>query len=125
MTQMEALTPPEVSKPSVLPTKGHSEPSKTELAYRREVLDRQMATGVITSIAYEGLTVRLANGHRYTPDWVCLASDGKTICIEVKGTYRFGSYQRARMAFDQARIEYPAWRWIWTERQKTGEWRTV
>lgn len=101
------------------------QPNKTEASYRYEVLDRQAAAGLLASIAYEALTVRLANGHRYTPDWVCRTVAGLTICIEVKGTYRMHSHQRARLAFDQAALEWPAWRWIWAEKQTGGGWRMV
>jgi len=100
-------------------------PNKTEASYRTEVLDRQAAAGLLASIAYEALTIRLANGHRYTPDWVCRTVAGLTICIEVKGTYRMHSHQRARLAFDQAALEWPAWRWIWAEKQAVGGWRTI
>ena len=101
------------------------QPNKTEASYRSEVLDRQAAFGALVSIAYEALTVRLANGHRYTPDWVCRTAAGLTICIEVKGTYRMHSHQRARLAFDQAALEWPAWRWIWAEKQAGGGWRMI
>lgn len=74
------------------------QPTKTEAAYRREVLDPNPA---VTRVAYEPLTFRMANGHRYTPDWV-FTSEGRIHCVEVKGAYRLGSYQRARLAFDQA-----------------------
>ena len=88
-------------------------PTKTEAAYRQQQLSGMDAR-------YEALIFRLANGHRYTPDWVCVAPDGRITCHEVKGSYRLGSYQRARMAFDQARLEWPAITWIWAEKTKTG-----
>ena len=106
-------------------TRTAKQPNKTEACYRSEVLDRQAAVGELVSIAYEALTIRLANGHRYTPDWVCRTAAGLTICIEVKGTYRMHSHQRARLAFDQAAIEWPAWRWIWAEKQTGGGWRII
>lgn len=87
-------------------TKG---PNKTELRYLRENVEPLGETG-----HYEGLTFRLANGHRYTPDWVYVApATGSLTCVEVKGAYRFGSHQRARLAFDQARLEWPSITWVW------------
>jgi hypothetical protein len=83
-------------------------PNKTEARYAREVL---APLGI--EARYEGLTFRLANGHRYTPDWVYFDQTGKLVCGEVKGAYRFGSHQRARLAFDQARLEWPSITWIW------------
>lgn len=64
---------------------------------------------------YEGITFRLSNGHRYTPDWVT-SNALATVCHEVKdGRYRQHSYQRARLAFDQACIEYPSIGFVWVE----------
>lgn len=83
-----------------------SGPNKTEERFRREKLDGRDAR-------YEALTFRLANGHRYTPDWVVFGVG--VMCVEVKGAYRFGSHGRARLAFDQARSEFPAFGWAWAQ----------
>ena len=97
-------------------------PNKTEAAYRRTFIDAHRAD--LASVAFEGLTFRLANGHRYTPDWVYVEG-GRLVCVEVKGSYRFGSHQRARLAFDQAAVEWPDVRWIWAERCADGTWRVT
>jgi hypothetical protein len=93
-------------------------PNKTELRYLRDVIKPLGEVG-----RYEALTFRLANGHMYTPDWVCTdPATGRLTCVEVKGAYRFHSHQRARLAFDQARLEWPSITWIWAT--WTGkEWR--
>jgi hypothetical protein len=91
----------------------HAGPNKTESAYRGEILARRAD---LLSIAYEALTIRMANGHRYTPDFVTLRTDGCIECHEVKGSYRLGSYQRAKLAFDQAKTEWPVFAWVWAER---------
>ena len=70
---------------------------------------------------FEALVFRLANGHRYTPDWVYVEG-GRLVCVEVKGSRRLGSYQRARVAFDQVVVEWPDARWIWAERRGDGSW---
>lgn len=93
------------------------QPTKTEEAYGAILAHR------FADVRYEALTFRLACGHRYTPDWVCVDPDGRITCVEVKGNYRMGSYQRARLAFDQARLEWPAITWEWVEKTSTG-WRT-
>jgi len=95
-------------------------PNKTELAYRREVLERNPA---IERIRFAPMTLVMENGHRYTPDWVFNIGD-KLHCVEVKGSYKLGSYQRARLAFDQARVEFPEFTWIWAERQKDRSWKS-
>ncbi len=92
-------------------------PNKTEQAYRQQVLDRDPCVKVI---GYEAITFRMANGHRYTCDWLVADPDGHLTCIEVKGSYRLGSYQRARLAYDQARIEWPMFGWVWVEKTKDG-----
>jgi len=94
-------------------------PNKTELAYKREVLDRDPT---IKRVRFEPLTFRFENNHRYSPDWVYTLA-GKLHCVEVKGSYKLGSYQRARLAFDQARVEFPEFTWIWAERQKDRSWK--
>ena len=109
-------------RPIVAPvTRSAKGPNKTEAEYRRMFLGTGRAD--LVAVAFEGLTFRLANGHRYTPDWVCQLVDGQLICIEVKGSYRLGSYQRARLAFDQAAVEWPGLKWIWAERCKDGTWK--
>ena len=97
------------------------QPNKTETAYRAEVLDRRPD---VTAVRYEGLTFRMENGHRYTPDWVVVTGSGRIECHEVKGRYALQSQQRARLAFDQARVEFPWFKWIWATRAKHG-WEEV
>ncbi len=96
--------------------KGHRRPNKTEAEYAAEWLRGQDAR-------YEAVTVRLANGHRYTPDWVVFEGGRPVEFHEVKGAWRFGSHQRARLAFDQAAAEWPGVRWVWAERRGDGTWR--
>jgi len=93
-------------------------PNKTEQRFADECLRGRDAR-------FEGLTLRMANGHRYTPDWVVVAyrGNGNITCYEVKGSYRLHSHQRARLAFDQARCEWPCFRWLWAELQPDGTWR--
>ena len=93
--------------------RGRREPNKTEAAYRAEVLDRR---GDVAAIRYEGLTFRMGNGHRYTPDWLVVTKGGGIECHEVKGRYRLRSHQRARLAFDQARVEFGWVVWVWAVR---------
>lgn len=89
-------------------------PNKTEERWNRERLGGRGQ--------YEKITFRLANGHKYTPDWY-EPSDGLLpgTCYEIKGGHRFASHGRSRLAFDQARLEHPEFRWIWAT-WKGGEW---
>jgi len=70
---------------------------------------------------YEAITFRLCNGHKYTPDFVVFDPLGKiSECHEVKGSYALGSQQRARLAFDQCRIEFKGIAWVWATKKKEG-----
>lgn len=114
--------PPAMTRPPAMKHAGTGKakaggPTKTEAEYARRFLT--------PAARFEGLTIRMANGHRYTPDFVTFGADGRFECHEVKGSYRLGSYQRARLAFDQARLEYPSWRWVWAERSRDGSWRVT
>lgn len=89
--------------------------TKTEAAFNA----RLSAIYGAENVHYEAITIRLANGHRYTPDFTVRHRD--TLChYEVKGGYRLHSYQRARLAFDQARIEWPCWTFVWAEKTENG-----
>ncbi len=107
--------------PTPVEQKRGRQPNKTEAAYRAEVLDRRSD---VAAVRYEGLTFRMENGHRYTPDWVVVTEGGRIECHEVKGRYAFHSQQRAKLAFDQARVEFPWFTWIWATRAK-HEWKEV
>lgn len=64
------------------------------------------------------ITVRLANGLRYTPDWIKLM-DGKLYCYEVKGKH---AWDDAIAKLKMAASLYRDWLWtlVWKE---DGEWR--
>lgn len=86
--------------------RGIKEPNKTERDYQRRFLQGMDAR-------YEALTFRMANGHRYTPDWVVFVNGRPVACHECKGGYALQSQQRARLAFDQVRVEFPWLDWVW------------
>jgi hypothetical protein len=81
-------------------------PNKTELRYRYTYLRD-------ADYRFEAITLRMANGHRYTADWCGFADFGRLHLIEIKGGYKLPSYQRSRLAFDQARIEFPSVMFSW------------
>jgi len=105
---------------SNLKTKGKKKagPNATEQRYRDACISQ------FAEARYEAVTFRLANGHRYTPDWIVLACGKIAQCHEVKGGYRMHSHGRARLAFDQAKIEWPGIKWVWAQwnsKMKTWE----
>ncbi|MEI8123117.1 MAG: hypothetical protein WCI20_13860 [bacterium] len=107
---------PEVRKPSHAPNGGRKSkgPNKTEVDYQRRHLRGLDAR-------YEAVTFRMANGHRYTPDWVVFTDGRPSQCHECKGGYALHSQQRARLAFDQVRVEFPGLVWVWAVRVG-GRW---
>jgi len=102
---------PAASAPPQKPNKG---PNKTEAEAKRRFCPGDAR--------YEGLTFVMASGHRYTPDFCWWVGD-RLHCLEVKGSYKLGSYGRAKLAFDQCKVEFACVSWIWAERQKDGSWR--
>lgn len=101
--------------PSLSPTGGRKSlgPNKTEADYQRYHLRGKDAR-------YEALTFRMANGHRYTPDWVVFEEGQPISCHECKGGYALHSQQRARLAFDQCAKEFPAFKWTWAVKKPEG-----
>lgn len=96
------------------------QPNKTEAEYGK-LLGLEFPGALII---FEGFSFRMTNGHRYTPDWVVCRED-LLLCVEVKARgkngFRHPSYQRARLAFDQCRHDYPAIQWRWAEKH-CGSW---
>lgn len=96
-----------------IPKRG--DPNKTEAEYGR-LLQLEFSG---SRVVFEAMTLRMANGHRYTPDWVVMGSGG-ILCVEVKAVgkngYKHPSYQRAKVAFDQCRVEFPWFCWRWAEK---------
>jgi hypothetical protein len=71
-----------------------------------------------------GVTLRMQNSHKYTPDFL-IQRGGWMMLVEVKqrgkNGFRQNSYQRAKVAFDQCRVEFPAFTYRWAEKQ-SGTW---
>lgn len=86
-------------------------PNATEDAFNREMLGGR---GI-----FEAMSFRIAGGHRYTPDFIVQTPSGIE-AYEVKGSYRFPSEGRARLAFDDARERFPSVRFYWYRKTKTG-----
>lgn len=83
----------------------------TEAAFNRDILK---GCGV-----FEAMSFKLAGGHRYTPDFIVQTTSGIE-AYEVKGSYRFPSEGRARLAFDDAAERYPTIKFYWYRKTKDG-----
>ncbi len=71
-------------------------------------------------IGFNELSFRMKNGCRYTPDFILWVDDRIVKCIEVKGGYRLPSHGRSRLAFQQARLDFPHLTWEWWTKEKDG-----
>jgi hypothetical protein len=63
--------------------KRRGEPNKTEARFHQYLL----ALNKYRQIDFEGVTLRLPDGMRYTPDFHCVTDDGKVELFEVKGAF--------------------------------------
>jgi len=108
------------SKPTVVldAPKGRT-PNKTETSYRQCCIDTRED---VERVYYEGIALHMANGHRYKPDWTVVRKDGTIELHECKGGYKLHSYGRARLAFDQAREEFPCFVFKWATKT-AGGWK--
>ena len=68
---------------------------------------------------YEPLRFKVPGGF-YTPDWLCLLSDGRVILAEVKGSRKQKNYRDARSKLRAAKAMYP-W-WVWCEVVESEGW---
>ena len=99
---------------------GGQKQTKCEMEYGR-MLAYEFPDAVIIPW---GITLRMQNGHKYTPDYLVMDTDLYWL-IEVKqrgkNGFRQNSYQRARLAFDQCRAEFKLFRFRWAEKH-CGTW---
>ena len=65
------------------------EKNKTEQQYEDEVLKPALASGEILWYKFEGMTFKLADNTRYTPDFMVLNKDLTLEAREIKGSLTF------------------------------------
>jgi hypothetical protein len=102
----------EVAARQPKPPAGPKFRSKAEARYAA-ILESQRAAGQIDSWRHEAVTLTLANGVRYTPDFL-VVERGRMTLIEVKGFMREAARVRLRVAVEQ----YPHFGWclIWAKK---------
>jgi hypothetical protein len=69
-----------------MPMKGEPDMNRTEASYAA-ILFARKAIGEVKDYWYESVTVKLADGVRYTPDFAVLLADGTLELHEVKGGF--------------------------------------
>jgi len=111
-----AFTPAVEAKPIIRQSK--KGPNKTERRFLAEHLEPMLALGSLTEIGeHESITLKLANGLRYTPDWPAWAGDQLTF-YEVKGAR---VWEDSLVKLKVAASKYPHFRFILCKYAK-GEW---
>jgi hypothetical protein len=98
------------------------EPNKTERRFEIEYLKPWLATGEIDEIGeHESITLRLANGLRYSPDYPTWKA-GKLTFYEVKGAYVYeDAIKSLKIAANKYRhcrffiYKYVKGVWVWQE----------
>jgi hypothetical protein len=80
-------------------------------------LRRRQDRGEIESFEFEGITVKLADGARYTPDFFVELATGELECHEVKGFWR----EAARVRIKVAAGKYP-FRFIAVQEDRQRGW---
>lgn len=110
--------PPKPSKPAK--AEGKTNQTKCEMEYGRMLAMEFKGCPVIPW----GITLRMQNGHKYTPDFAVLL-ENTILLVEVKqrgkSGFRQNSYQRAKLAYDQCKAEFTHFGYRWAEKHN-GVW---
>ena len=83
------------------------EMNKTESAYR-DHLEALLHAGEILWYRFEGVTLKLADGCRYTPDFVLMNREGWIECHEVKGYWQDDARVKIKVAAEMFPFRFVA-----------------
>ena len=94
--------------------------NKTEAAYAMHLEARKNASELIWYV-FEGITFKLADGCRYTPDFAVLRNDGVIELHEVKGYWTDDARAKIKVAADKFPFRFIA---VYKQAKKDGGgWR--
>ncbi len=79
--------------------------NKTEQAYA-DHLEMLKSTGFVLWYAFEGMTFKIAEGCRYTPDFMVMNSALQLECHEVKGFWRDDGRVKIKAAADKFPVKF-------------------
>lgn len=71
--------------------------NQTEARYA-QLLDLRQKAGEVLWWRFEGVTLKLADDTRYTPDFVVMLADGSMECHETKGFWRDDALVKIKVA---------------------------
>lgn len=74
--------------------------NRTEAEYSR-LLESLRTSGELLWWAFEGITLKLAEGSRYTPDFFVMRNDGTLECHEVKSRWIGDAKTKVRVAAEK------------------------
>jgi hypothetical protein len=83
-----------------------------------QLLELERCAGRWVWWGFESMTLRLAAGARYTPDFPCIDAGGHLVIHEVKGHWREAALVRIKVAAEL----YPFFRFVAVTRPKGGTW---
>lgn len=96
------------------------QPNSTEKRFELEKLIPMKLTGEILCYQFEGITLRLANGLKYKPDYWTVNGNNETVFFEVKGG-RPKQREAGIKALKMAASVYPVYR-FYLARYAGGQW---
>lgn len=105
-------------KASVI-VRGDKMPNKTELRFEQDYLKTWKMTGIIERYAFESVTLKLAAGLRYTPDWRAVDPTSRIQFYEIKGGGPMKDDAVSKLK--SAATMYPEYE-FWLYRWIKGEW---
>lgn len=97
-------------KPKALNAPSPKKMNRTELAYARMLECRKQA-GEIVRYEFEGLSLKLADGAKYTPDFYVLFKDHVELHEIKGGLVREAALVRFKVAVER----YPEFGWSWCQ----------
>jgi hypothetical protein len=105
-----------------MPVKGRSM-SNAELEYAM-ILERMKRDHEIESYKYEGVTLKLADGCRYCPDFFVVVSSMilRLRFVEIKGRH---IWEDSIVKFKVAKEQNPWAEWQMHQRSKDGQWSQI
>lgn len=95
--------------------------NQLEQAFAEELAARK-AAGQIAWFKYEGITLKLADRCRFTPDFAVLHADGEMAMYEVKGGFFF---EDAKVKLKVAAEMFPFRFHLATRKRKSDPWSVV
>ncbi len=109
--------PPVIPPVESIPKRKSKGMNKTETRFS-ELLDEQKKCGLIAGYEFEGITVKLADGSRYTPDFAIMENRGTIWFVETKCEFiREAAMVRFKVAKSKwTQFKFELWQW------KNSEW---